>query len=481
MGIVKRISITIVLALLCILPSFATTYVIDGYKIGITGRTRENAIRRHIAYDEGRTFDSLEELETALERKRQALLDLRIFKDVTASWEAGPEVDGTVPVTLSFNIDGALSFIVFPSISYDSNYGFFYQCYIEDQNFLGTTGKTKFSFAIRENDNKHDWSYANLNTYVETSLPLGRNWDLFTQIYLRHSGRDGNETTLTLDHKLSRKIMETGQIRNIVYIDSYPESNLRSEHRKISVAMDRLEFGFNDKVTYAVAAEAHFSEDLENLTRSTTYVSASLNLKNIIGYNITPTLRFDVPALNGQAGDPVLTFILNAQDYYINWTKDFRDGYSYQIDAILRTSNANQLTGRVSLFTTPFDWLQLSTRLNFRLANYPDVAQTGLFTQYVRGLRNDNVQINGQEMDSIGAINLDAQFKLFRIPNFVNVYMGPFVELGYMSTGNFIACIGAEMLVILDEWPGAPGRLTIAQNLLDPNEIEFSAFAYFFY
>ena len=481
MGIVKRMVITIIIGVLCTFQALATTYVIDKYEITIKGRTRENAVRRHIAYDEGKTFESQEELEYAIERKRQALLDLRIFKGVDASWEAGAEVDGKVPVTIKIHINGALSFIVFPSISYDSNYGFFYQCYVEDQNFLGTTGKTKFSFAVRENDNKHDWGYANLNTYLETDLPLGRNWDLFNQIYLRHSGRDGNETTLTLDHRLRRRILETGHIANIVYINSFPESDLRSDHRKIEVAIDRIEFGFNDKLTYNIAEEVHFTEDAENMAYSTTYVSASLNLKNIIGHNITPTIRFDVPAANGQPGKPVLTFLLNAQDYYINWSGDFRDGYTYNIDAVLRTSGNHELAGNASLFTTPFDWMQLSTRLCFRLANYPEVPKTELFTQNVRGIRNDNVQIEGQEINSIGTINLDAQFKLFRIPKFLNAYIGPFVELGYMSTGNFIACVGAEMLLVLDEWPGAPGRLTIARNLLDPNEIEFSAFAYFFY
>ena len=240
MGIVKRMVITIIIGVLCTFQALATTYVIDKYEITIKGRTRENAVRRHIAYNEGKTFESQEELEYAIERKRQALLDLRIFKGVDANWEAGAEVDGKVPVTIKIHINGALSFIVFPSISYDSNYGFFYQCYVEDQNFLGTTGKTKFSFAVRENDNKHDWGYANLNTYLETDLPLGRNWDLFNQIYLRHSGRDGNETTLTLDHRLRRRILETGHIANIVYINSFPESDLRSDHRKIEVAIDRI-------------------------------------------------------------------------------------------------------------------------------------------------------------------------------------------------------------------------------------------------
>ncbi|MBR2281471.1 MAG: hypothetical protein IJ863_02475, partial [Spirochaetales bacterium] len=152
--------------------TWASTYVIEGYRISITGRTRESAVRRHIGYDEGTEFESLEDLEYAVERKRQQLLDLRIFKDVVASWSEGPETNGRIPVTISMEIDGALSIIVFPSISYDSNYGFTAQCYTEDQNFLGTTGKTRFSFAVRENDNRHDLGYANINSYVETDIPI---------------------------------------------------------------------------------------------------------------------------------------------------------------------------------------------------------------------------------------------------------------------------------------------------------------------
>ncbi len=482
MGVVKRLSLILMIIVLSVFQLMAGGYVIDSYSITIKGRTRENAVRRHVCYDEGTTFDNVEDMEYAIERKRQALLDLRIFKDVTADWTAcGEEKDGLVPVNIHFHIDGALSFIVFPSISYDSNYGLNYQIYIEDQNSFGTTGRTEFSFAVRENDNKHDWGYANLNTYLGTSLPLGRNWNLYALLSISHSGKDPEESFYYLDNSITRNILESGFISNRLHVNTHPESTKRSGFRIIDSAFDIIQLAFNDKVTYSLAEEFVVSEDKEASMLANTYIAAAINLKNSIGYNITPTLRVDFPNLDGEFAQPLGLFLLDVSDSLISWYNDFRTGYSYSLHAILRTNGMHQLTGEGKVFTRPFDWLQLSTRLNFRLANYPDIKQTEPFTTHIRGVRNDNALIQDQEIDSIAALNLDAQFKLFSITNLIDVYIGPFVDLGYISSGNFLACAGVEMLLVLDEWPGSPGRLTFARNLLDPKEFELSAFAYFFY
>ncbi len=479
--VTKAKTLAILIIILLPLQLYATTYRIDSYDIEIKGRTREAAVRRHIGYDEGKEFSSVEELENAIERKRQALLDLRIFKDVAASWEPGAEVDGCIPVKIDFLIDGAFSFIVFPSVSYDSNYGFFYQLYVQDQNFLGTTGKTAFSIALRENDNIHDIGYSNLNTYIETDLPLGRFWDLYARLYLRHSGKDAEETTLTLENTLERKLFEAGFFRSTFYMNTNPESQKRSDFRIIMDMSEKLELAFNEKMTFGLAHEMDISEDDLATTDANSYISASLNLNNFTKFNLIPSVRLRVPSHNGEPSSPAVDFMVSSSDYLIDWTKDFRDGYYYSIDAFIGTDGKRLVSGEAAIFNTPVNWMQLSSRLSLRLANFPDLEQTEKFTIFVRGNRNDNVLIKDREINSIGAINLDAQFHLFSIPKFVNVYAGPFVELGYISTGDFIACAGAEMLVILEEWPGAPGRITYARNLLDPNEFEFSAFAYFFY
>ena len=148
MGIVKRTVSFIVMGILFISQLCAAVYVIDRYEIEITGRTRESVVRRLIGNDEGTTFDDLQTLENAVERKRQALLDLRILKSVDAQIVCGAEENGEIPVTVRIIIDGAISFIVLPSVYYDSNYGFFYQIFVQDQNFLGTTGKLNFSFTV---------------------------------------------------------------------------------------------------------------------------------------------------------------------------------------------------------------------------------------------------------------------------------------------------------------------------------------------
>ena len=84
MGIVKRTVSFIFLGILFISQLCAAVYVIDRYEIEITGRTRESVVRRLIGNDEGKKFDDIGKLENEVERKRQALLDLRILKSVDA-------------------------------------------------------------------------------------------------------------------------------------------------------------------------------------------------------------------------------------------------------------------------------------------------------------------------------------------------------------------------------------------------------------
>ncbi len=479
----RRLSLIPVFLFLIVLQLSASTYRIDSYNISITGRTRESVIRRHIGYDEGTEFQSVQDLEYAIERKRQKLLDLRIFKDVKASWDAKAEENGTVPVTINIAIDGAFSFIVFPSVSYDSNYGFLAQMYLEDQNFLGTTGKTKLSFAVRENDQKHDISIVDVNTYVSTDLPLGRYWNLFAQVYLMHNGKDAEKTTLTFDNTIGRTILENGYVMNIIKVTTNPESERRSSFRVIEDMSDTLEFTFSDNFTWDVGHEMSLSDDTEDKTEMNTYISSSLNLHKVLdlGFDLVPTVRLNLPNSDGSVQTPIADFILKSKGSLISWYGDFRKGYKFSIDAIARTNGELQMNGDIELFTTPTKWMELATRLIFRLANYPDIEQTELFTQHIRGVRNDNTLFQGQAIDSVVVLNLDAQFHLFRIPNIINVYIGPHVELGYVSPESFIACAGAEMLLILDEWPGAPGRITYSRNLTNPTEYEFSAFAYFFY
>ena len=94
---------------------------------------------------------------------------------------------------------------------------------------------------------------------------------------------------------------------------------------------------------------------------------------------------------------------------------------------------------------------------------------------------NINPVILNREIDNIAVLNLDVLAHIFSIPKFVRAYVNPFVDLGWVGPDRFLASAGAEIMFILNEWPGAPGRISYGVNLLDPREDELSLTVYFFY
>ncbi|MBQ5365151.1 MAG: hypothetical protein IIU49_03680, partial [Spirochaetales bacterium] len=238
MGSSRHYILITLLCLVSVLSLHASVYVIEGYDISIKGRTRENVVRRLVANDEGLGFTDVKDLENAVERKRQTLLDLRIFKSVDTSLGYGIEKDGVIPVTVRISIDGSISFIALPSAYYDSNYGFEAQIYLEDQNLLGTTGKAKFSFKIRENDNIRSLGNSDIISYVTLDLPVGRFWTVLTEITLQHSAKNREDSRLTYELTFERRLFENGFVKNRAILYTNPESELRQGMEMITNLFD---------------------------------------------------------------------------------------------------------------------------------------------------------------------------------------------------------------------------------------------------
>ena len=481
MGIVKRTVSFIVMGILFISQLCAAVYVIDRYEIEITGRTRESVVRRLIGNDEGTTFDDLQTLENAVERKRQALLDLRILKSVDAQIVCGAEENGEIPVTVRIIIDGAISFIVFPSVYYDSNYGFFYQIFVQDQNFLGTTGKLNFSFTVRENDNRHELKHSDIISYVSTELPLGRDWNLFLMVALQHRALDREETRLSFENTIEKKLFETGFVSHRIIVFTNPESQLRHGPDMITALADYLKFAPNEYFTFTLQHLMNntFTDHLVMVDEAS--LSASLNLDKFTGAKITPSAGFYFFGGNERPKSTALEFALKASDSLISWYGDLRRGYSYEIESYFRTNGFWKISGEAKVLAMPLDWLQLSARTVFRFSDFPEVELTNLFTGYMRGIPNINPVIKDKEIDNIAVLNLDVLAHIFSIPKFVRAYVNPFVDLGWVGPDRFLASAGAEIMFILNEWPGAPGRISYGVNLLDPREDELSLTVYFFY
>ena len=481
MRIGKRFTLILSLLLLSFFNLFAATYRIEGYDIDIVGRTKESAVRRLVGNDEGAEFQSMEELQKAIDAKRQKLLDLRILKSVEASWTEGMEHDGYVPVRIHFSIVGAFSFIAFPSAAYDSNYGFFAQFYVEDQNFIGTTGKLKFSISLKENDNVYELKHSSLTSYIEIQLPFGESWNLRSRLGLDLNGKDNEKSMVFIDLDLGKKLFESGSFTNTLTFMVNPQSKMRTGLRKVLGLIEVADLAFNDSFSINLRNVTALTEDSKARTDTQTTLTGSYNLKKLTGLNLTTALMLEENTWGSTMGSPSLYLKLISKDYRIRWHGDFRSGYNYYLEAYINTKLDTLFNGDIRLFSTPLDWLELSTRLVFRHdTTYVDY-KINEFTGHMRGIMDDNALIHNQEIHDIAVLNLDTKFHVLTIPKLIRGYLGPFVDLGYVAPDHFLATVGLEMVLILDEWPGSPGRISIGNSLTDPDEYEVTIYAYFFY
>ncbi len=477
----KRLVLILFICAVCILQVAASVYRIDGYEITIKGRTRQSSIRRLVGHDEGREFSSIQELEDAAERKRQILLDRRIFKSVAVDVEYGEERDGYIPATIRIDIDGAFSFLVLPSVYYDSNYGLFYQLFVEDQNFLGTADTTKFSFIVRENDNEHSIEHSDIISYISSELPLGRYWNLFMKASLHHWALDHEKTRLSFENTVDRKLFESGFIKNSMIVTINPESEQRGEWDIVTDFVDTFSFAHDSYSTWEVShlMTTTFDDKLSKVHQTT--LGGYLNMDSFTDLKMTPAVKWHYFSGSDRPDSNAFEFGFRAADSDVRWYLDMRRGYNYSIDAFVRTDGVWQILADARFYFMPFDWMQISTRGVMRLSDYPDVEQTEVYTEYLRGIPNINTTIHGREIDSISALNLDILVKLFRIPRIVRAYLNPFIDFGLVLPDEILVGAGAELMLIFDEWPGSPVRLSYGRNLMNSDEYELAITVFFFY
>jgi hypothetical protein len=118
------------------------SHVISRLSFQITGMTRESALRTFLSINpplrEGVSFSSAEDLAAFLDRKRQDLVNDRVFKSVEVSDEPGETVDGITEHSVTLTVVDAFSLFPLPYPSYDSNSGLELGVETHYDNGLGT-------------------------------------------------------------------------------------------------------------------------------------------------------------------------------------------------------------------------------------------------------------------------------------------------------------------------------------------------------
>lgn len=127
------------IAMLLAFNVFAASYVITDYEILVDGKTQKRVIRNLIIpEDTEEVFASEEELVAALDGKRQALVNKRVFKSVSYEYTLSEEEEGKIGAVVTYSIVDAKTFLAVPYPKYDTNTGLTINAKIKDKNLLGT-------------------------------------------------------------------------------------------------------------------------------------------------------------------------------------------------------------------------------------------------------------------------------------------------------------------------------------------------------
>ena len=135
---IKRF-LLLTIAMLLAFNVFAASYVITDYEILVDGKTQKRVIRNLIVpEDTEEVFASEEELVAALDGKRQALVNKRVFKSVSYEYTLSEEEEGKIGAVVTYSIVDAKTFLAVPYPKYDTNTGLTINAKIKDKNLLGT-------------------------------------------------------------------------------------------------------------------------------------------------------------------------------------------------------------------------------------------------------------------------------------------------------------------------------------------------------
>lgn len=114
-------------------------HIIAYYSFEIEGKSSERIIREMIVPPLGDPpFETIEDMDKALDSKRAKLNNMRLFEEVSYTYEAIHADDTAIRYRVKFFIDDAFSFLAIPYPKYDSNYGFRLGLKAYDKNLLGS-------------------------------------------------------------------------------------------------------------------------------------------------------------------------------------------------------------------------------------------------------------------------------------------------------------------------------------------------------
>lgn len=172
-------------------------HIIAYYSFDIKGSSSERIIRDMIVPPAGDApYTSVESMVRALDEKRSKLNNMRVFEEVSYTYEAVHADDVAIRYRVKFYIDDAFSFIAIPYPKYDSNYGFRVGVKAYDKNLFGSFAD--LYFVVNATQIANSWE----------------DWEWFSELTIKNI--PAGESSINLGGELEA-IQEAGELRDLIY------------------------------------------------------------------------------------------------------------------------------------------------------------------------------------------------------------------------------------------------------------------------
>ena len=436
-------------------------YKIDTVNYDAQGVTKESALSRNVEIEEGKKFESREDLEAYILDIKQKLINARLFETAEVEYTLAGEADedGDIPVAINVVTVDSRHFLLLPYPKYDSNEGFELKLKFKDANFLGTMSEMEADafFRFEQKDGQENDFVLGGNFGYDLPFTLGKveaswNNDLsFEYAFVRGEPewnfQSGFTFVLPFENIALRLDLTQGTTRDLDY-KKFNDELFFTERAKFSVPI-RLDTipGIGD-IVYTPAAEIVYNWDSDG-----------------------------IDILDEDLVSPKLTFSHGISAGRVNWYGNFRKGFSAGIfQSAAYNFQLNEFQPGIELRAKAFfAWNRAA--LASRLTLFAEFDSYRRYGHLLRGIPDDQYFSPQTGMSDVYAcksasaliLNLDVPIKIFStrfekgwLKNFnFEVQISPFIDVAlaqnritgraFSPLDGFYTC-GVEILVFPEKW-----------------------------
>lgn len=435
------------------------------------GVTKESALSRNVEIEEGKKFESREDLEAYILDIKQKLINARLFETAEVEYTLADE-DGDIPVAINVVTVDSRHFLLLPYPKYDSNEGFELKLKFKDANFLGTMSEMEADafFRFEQKDGQENDFVLGGTFGYDLPFTLGKveaswNNDLsFEYAFVRGEPewnfQSGFTFVLPFENIALRLDLTQGTTRDLDY-KKFNDELFFTERAKFSVPI-RLDTipGIGD-IVYTPAAEIVYNWDSDG-----------------------------IDILDEDLVSPKLTFSHGISAGRVNWYGNFRKGFSADIfQSAAYNFQLNEFQPGIELRAEAFfAWNRAA--LASRLTLFAEFDSYRRYGHLLRGIPDDQYFSTQTGMDDVYAcksasaliLNLDVPIKIFStrfekgwLKNFnFEMQISPFIDVAlaqnritgraFSPLDGFYTC-GVEILVFPEKWKSVQLRASVGFDM----------------